>query len=543
MIETIAELQQFSAVDLSGLSAVSVFFALFLATFISEDAACLAAGVLAANGEISFVFAVAACFSGIVAGDIGLYWIGRTFGTRILGLRFARRMVTRQSLSRASRWLEKRGASAVFLSRFVTGLRLPTYLAAGFLKTDFPRFTIYFLIAAAIWTPILVGSVAASDQFFDGSVLLAAAVVFVTVRIGLKLVHWRNRRLALGRMKRILRWEFWPLAVFYFPVVCYVFLLALKHRSLTVFTCANPAIPSGGFAGESKDEIYSLLSAAEENGCYLLRHCLIDGALSPDAKFCSARQFLKTNDLSFPAVVKPNAGERGKDVRIVYSDEALCRALEDSQGAQIIQEYFGGHEVSIFYYRYPGSEKGVIFSMTEKLFPSVTGDGFSTLEELILRDGRAVCIADKYLSENADRLRSVPGAGEIVTLIDLGTHSRGAIFLDGSHLRTPALENAIDAICRRVEGFNFGRFDIRFSAHEDFLAGRNFKIIELNGVTSESTNIYDPGYSLVDAYRILSRQWRLAFEIGAENHRLGAKRTRWQALFREAWGAIVAGLA
>jgi hypothetical protein len=52
--------------------------------------------------------------------------------------------------------------------------------------------------------------------------------------------------------------------------------------------------------------------------------------------------------------------------------------------------------------------------------------------------------------------------------------------------------------------------------------GRNIKIIELNGVTSEMTNIYDPRYSLIDAYRILFHQWRLAFEIGAENSKMGA---------------------
>jgi hypothetical protein len=36
-------------------------------------------------------------------------------------------------------------------------------------------------------------------------------------------------------------------------------------------------------------------------------------------------------------------------------------------------------------------------------------------------------------------------------------------------------------------------------------------------VTSEATNIYDPQNSLIDAYRILFRQWRIAFEIGAQN--------------------------
>ncbi len=55
--------------------------------------------------------------------------------------------------------------------------------------------------------------------------------------------------------------------------------------------------------------------------------------------------------------------------------------------------------------------------------------------------------------------------------------------------------------------------------------GENFKIIELNGVTSESTNIYDLKFSLTRAYRILFRQWRIACLIGAENLKLGTKPT------------------
>jgi len=48
-----------------------------------------------------------------------------------------------------------------------------------------------------------------------------------------------------------------------------------------------------------------------------------------------------------------------------------------------------------------------------------------------------------------------------------------------------------------------------------------FQVIELNGVTSEATSIYDPAKALFDAYRTLFAQWRLAFAIGAENRERG----------------------
>jgi len=55
------------------------------------------------------------------------------------------------------------------------------------------------------------------------------------------------------------------------------------------------------------------------------------------------------------------------------------------------------------------------------------------------------------------------------------------------------------------------------------MAGRNIKIVELNGVTSEATHIYDPRFSLFDAYSVLFRQWRIAFEIGNLNYRRGTR--------------------
>ena len=61
-----------------------------------------------------------------------------------------------------------------------------------------------------------------------------------------------------------------------------------------------------------------------------------------------------------------------------------------------------------------------------------------------------------------------------------------------------------------------------FSSIADLKNGRHFKVVELNGVTSEATNIYDPANSLWRAYGILMRQWKLAFQIGEVNRRNGS---------------------
>jgi hypothetical protein len=103
-----------------------------------------------------------------------------------------------------------------------------------------------------------------------------------------------------------------------------------------------------------------------------------------------------------------------------------------------------------------------------------------------------------------------------------GNHAQGTTFTDGAHLLTPALERRIDEIARAFPGFYIGRFDIRYREVSAFTAGQDIAIVELNGATAESTNIYDPGVTLVAAYRQLFLQWRLVFAIGAANRARGA---------------------
>lgn len=530
-------IEHISRLDFAGLSPFALFFVFFFATFISEDAACLTAGALAGQGKISFALALSACFTGIFIGDVLLYWTGRVFGGKMLQTRTFSRFISENAIKKASVWLEKRAATAVFVSRFIVGLRLPTYFAAGVLQTDFLKFTFYFLLASAIWTPILVSSTAFSQKIlFSENVLFDIILSFIFLKILLYFLSWKNRRLFIGRLKRIKNWEFWSLPIFYFPVICYVLWLAIKHRSLTVFTCANPAIPAGGFVGESKHEIYKGLKKSRLADDFLLKHIFLSGNSALSKRVSLVWQFIDKYKLSFPLVLKPNIGERGKNVKIVRNFSELQKELKQIKQDYILQEFAEDVEVSIFYYRYPKTKKGEIFSITEKRFPVITGDGKADLETLILRDKRAICLAKCYFAQNQEKLEIIPAKGEEVRIIDIGTHSRGAIFLDGEWLKTKKLESKIDEICRGFQGFYFGRFDIKAKSHTDLKNGKNFKIIELNGVTSESTNIYDPKFSLPGAYRILFKQWRIAFEIGLENHKLGVKPTPFWDLIKLIFG-------
>ena len=124
--------------------------------------------------------------------------------------------------------------------------------------------------------------------------------------------------------------------------------------------------------------------------------------------------------------------------------------------------------------------------------------------------------------------------GEPYRIAFAGSHSRGTIFRDGNQYVTEAMTRAFDRIAKDIDGFHFGRFDVRFSSIGELQEGRDFTILECNGAGAEATHIWDRKTGLVEAYRTLMRQYALLWEIGAENARRGAKTARMIDLFR-AW--------
>jgi hypothetical protein len=329
------------------------------------------------------------------------------------------------------------------------------------------------------------------------------------LRLSLALLHLR------ARIARWRRWEFWPALLVYAPLVPYLAWLALRHRSLTVCTAANPCMPLGGIVGESKWSVLELMPPG----------VTVASALVPPGPFSTrAGAFddaMRRLDLPYPIVLKPDIGERGSGVRLIHNRPAALDYLAAEPAAVLVQAFHPGpHEAGVFYVR--TADRGHIFSITDKRFPVLTADGVSTLRELILRHERFRTQAALFLNRIGPRAHEVPARGVQVPLGFAGNHCQGTTFLDGASLITPALTDAIDAIARAIPGFHFGRFDIRYRDRDAFAAGRDFAIVELNGLLSESTNIYDPSMSFWSGQRVLRRQWRLAFEIGAANRRDGA---------------------
>ena len=320
--------------------------------------------------------------------------------------------------------------------------------------------------------------------------------------------------------------EFWPMWAFYPPIVAYAAWLMLRHRGLLLPTVANPSFPGGGFYGESKAAILSLATQHAPGWVApFIRRQRPDQPMADGTAECDAAlAALAKAGLSLPVVAKPDLGCRGAGVKLVRTrSELQDYILGFPPGAAFLLQRLVPHEgeAGIFYCRRPGQPRGRIVSVTLKYFPHVIGDGRRTLRELILADPRAGKLSHLYLRRHTARLDDVPAAGESIRLAFAGSHSRGAIFRNGTHLVTRAMEERFDAIARALPEFHFGRFDVRFEAFASVQRGEGFTILEINGAGAESTHIWDRRTGLLQAWRDLMRQYKWLFEIGAANRARG----------------------
>jgi len=315
--------------------------------------------------------------------------------------------------------------------------------------------------------------------------------------------------------------------LFYAPVALWLLMLAIRHRGISTITASNPGIPDGGLVGESKFQILSTLPAE-----WTIPSAIVEpSALS--ARRDRVVEIMQRKRWTFPIVLKPDVGQRGTGVRLARALEDVDTYCAGESGAIVVQPYHPGpFEAGIFYYRFPGDARGKIFSITDKQFPVIVGDGRSTIEELIWTHRRYRLQADTFLRRHHCVRARVLQRGETFQLAIAGNHAQGTLFCDGWHLWTPALERRVDEIARAYPGFFIGRFDVRYANVAALRAGEDLAIVELNGAAAESTDIYDPSRSLARAYRQLFRQWSLVFAIGAANRRAGAPVTDMRRLVR-----------
>lgn len=312
---------------------------------------------------------------------------------------------------------------------------------------------------------------------------------------------------------RLTHWETWDWRIKYFLIAPVWFWYCLKARSLWFFTAANPTLTFGGFDGENKREMYEHLPAGSyPESVYASRN-----------QSCTAvEEMVRRQGLELPLAVKPQVGKMGLMFRKITSWADLQAYHQNIPCDYIIQPFISYPlELSVFYYRMPGAEKGTITGFIRKDFLEVTGDGKSTLWQLMSRYPRVQFRLDEMKAKHKKTLQHVIPAGEKYVLSPALNLSRGGRLVSLSHLKDDRLLAVFDKLSHSTGTFFYGRYDIKCLSIEDLKKAKNFSVLEYNGSGAEPHHVYGNGYNLFQACGIIASHWQKLYRISRINHKKG----------------------
>ena len=160
----------------------------------------IAAGALAHRGSLTLWETMVMGGLGAVMGGQAGYCVGR-FGGRPFVLRWGRYVfITPERLGRAESFFERHGGKAVFLARFIAGLRVFGALVAGMSRMSWRKFTLYSVLGGLVWAAAAVAlgyflwaSIGLVEHWIGRVSLLLAAVVALALLLG-----WAYRRVMRG---------------------------------------------------------------------------------------------------------------------------------------------------------------------------------------------------------------------------------------------------------------------------------------------------------------------------------------------------------
>lgn len=307
-------------------------------------------------------------------------------------------------------------------------------------------------------------------------------------------------------------WEYWPFGIVQLPAILYWICLSIRERSFVFFSASNPGIPMGGMFGESKYDVLQKVPVQ-----YVPKTILIPSS----ASVSEVVKRMQAAGFQLPVIFKPDIGERGYLVKRIAAETDIADYLKKIKGNFLVQELLNlPAEFGVYYMRLPTESHGTVVSVVGKEMLSVTGDGKSTLENLILQNDRAKLQLEKLNDSFNGRLQTVIPEGVKIELVSIGNHALGTKFINANHLINDRLSRTFDEISHEIPGFYYGRYDLRCASVDDLYAG-NIKVMELNGCGAEPAHIYDPNFSFWEACAVHVGHWKNIFRIARANRKKG----------------------
>jgi undecaprenyl-diphosphatase len=182
---------------------LTVFFGVMLESAgvpLPGETVLIAAGALVHKGVLDFKDTLFFGILGAVTGDQIGYWVGR-FGGRPFLLRWGRyALITPERLGHAEAFFARHGGRAVFLARFVTGLRVFGALVAGTSRMPWGKFVLYNVLGGTMWATLAVSlgyflwaSISLVEHWVGRASLLLVAALALAL-----LLRWTYRRATRG---------------------------------------------------------------------------------------------------------------------------------------------------------------------------------------------------------------------------------------------------------------------------------------------------------------------------------------------------------
>jgi len=315
-----------------------------------------------------------------------------------------------------------------------------------------------------------------------------------------------NRRNSTGQ-RRFKPYEFWHPRLFELPFYVYLALQCLRYwLPLRGLAKANYALYHGEIGIGSKFD-----SQMKFNQQLFLPPALLEASWGADEKVAFVTCFAK--EYGYPLILKPDVGLVGKGILKLHDDNEARARIQQLSGSYLVQRFTTNQcEWGIFYCRSKGIPQ--ITGINRKHFPAVIGNGVDTLQMLAENHERFTDHWRTFLQYH-DTTR-IPAAGESVTLSFIGSHTMGCMFTDDIEVLTDDLPQAVFDLFEDQPGYNFGRIDVKAESEAALQRGE-FVVIEVNGISSLPTHMFDPAYTVIDAYRIFFEHGKRLASIASEH--------------------------
>ncbi len=187
---------------------LGIFIAVFVGNLgipVPEESVMLVAGFLAGRALLDLRIVYLAVVASAVTGDCCGYVIGRTGGQRVL-LRLASAFpFMRSRYDRLQLFFQTHGSKAVFMARFITGVRFMAGPMAGACGMPFFQFLGWNVLGAIVWCSLVVTvGYLVGDELYRALTTAHQAsrwieLAGVAVAIVVFVFWWRERHPAVSR--------------------------------------------------------------------------------------------------------------------------------------------------------------------------------------------------------------------------------------------------------------------------------------------------------------------------------------------------------